>query len=67
VEVKFPLNETHSRCGHGSIKKNRGHPTVFKMFVESTFYVPCQQNADFIEGGGGVRIFYNSHVFQKLH
>ena len=50
VEVKFPFNEAHSRCGHAGIKKNRGHPAMFKMFVESTFYV-------FFEGEGGVRIF----------
>jgi len=53
VEVKFPFNEAHSRCGHAGINKNRGHPTVFKMFVESTFYVPCQQTAVFFEGDEG--------------
>ena len=67
VEVKFPFNEAQSRCGHAGINKNPGHPTMFKIFVESTFYVPCQQNAVFNEGEGGMRNFYNSHVFQKVH
>ena len=66
MEVKFPLNEAQSRCGHASIKKNPVHPTMFKIFVGSTFYVSCQQTVVLI-GEGGMRGFYNSHVFQKLH
>ena len=37
-----------------------------KIFVGSTFYVLSQQTVVLI-GEGGMRGFYNSHVFQKLH
>jgi len=65
VEVKFPLNEVHSRCGHAGIKKNPGHRTMFKIFVESTFYVPWQQNAIFI-GGGSDKIFTIAMCFRSF-
>jgi len=55
VEVKFTLNEAHSRCGHASINKNPVHLTMFKIFVGSTFYVPCQQTVVLI-GGGNERV-----------
>ena len=62
VGVKFPFNEVQSRCGHTGIKKKPGHSAMFKIFVESTFYVSCQQTAVCNEGEGGMRNFYNSHV-----
>jgi hypothetical protein len=66
VEVKFPLNEAHSRCGHAGIKKNPGHPTMFKTVVGSTLHVPCQQTVVLIEREGfTIAMFFRSFTGKK--